>query len=184
MGIIKAFIYGSIGVLFGIMIFYSLHKVPQVTAHNYMISLDSLPTKAESTKSVLREKVDSIGNGEIPFQAGLGMKVDWDSLKNRVWDYGDSQAYTSLVDYYIYHKSFKEEFLAYSYLMATKYNNASACFHVYNDLYELYYKRDLGAFEPETKTFALRFLYEGAREGNCNAMITLKEMGQDGLSDN
>lgn len=184
MGIIKTFINVFIGVLFGIMIFFGLHRVPQVTVCNYILSLDSFPTKMESTKSVLCEKVDSFSKGEIPFQAGLGMKVDWDSLKKRVWDYGDRQSYTRLVDYYIYHKSFKQEFLAYSYLMATKYNDASACFHVYNDLYELYYKRDLGAFEPETRAFALRFLYEGAKEGNCSAMITLKDMGQDILPNN
>lgn len=185
MEIIKTFIIFFIGVLFGIIIFYSLYREPQETVRTYILSLDSVPAEKEQIKSVLfYDQVDSIGNREIPFKAGLGMKVNWDSLKRKVWDCGDNQAYTWLIDYYIYHKSFKQEFLAYSYLMATKYHDASACFHVYNDLYELYYKRDLGTFEPETRTFALRFLHEGARRGNRNAMIALKELGQDVLFDN
>ncbi len=104
------------------------------------------------------------------------------TMINKALKNNDSLLYNKLASYYLLH-NMGEEFLLTALKMANKYNNAEACYHVYDIIAYSTPKEPQKALElmdSKTKNLALYYLIKSSELGFVNAKYQINEIwGKD-----
>jgi len=104
-----------------------------------------------------------------------------EELKKSVLINGDTSAYEQLSIKYLCVRYFEGEFLFYSLIMADKYCYPPAYYHVYRCLTEIFeHNNRVGKIDDKTKDLALKYLKEGVRLNEWNALNTLSNLYMEG----